>query len=82
MIMDDDTAVVWAAANVLREHGVDGTTYDKLIAANDDPVDVHGALQKAARELLYYADHGYSSEYFHAIDRLRRCIDGLSSHER
>jgi len=30
--LDPDTAAIWAAANVLRKHGVDGATYEKLLA--------------------------------------------------
>lgn len=37
---------------------------------SDDPVDVHRALQKAARELAFYADHGHWTEYYESIDRL------------
>jgi hypothetical protein len=39
---------------------------------SSDPIDVHRALQKAARELAHYADHGSSSEYFDAIDNLEK----------
>jgi hypothetical protein len=37
-----------------------------------DPVDAHRALQKAARELAFYADHGYESVYLEAIDNLEK----------
>jgi hypothetical protein len=40
--------------------------------SSSDPVDAHRALQKAARELAHYADHGTSAEYLDAIDTLER----------
>jgi hypothetical protein len=38
--------------------------------SKNDPIDVHQALQKAARELAFYADNGYEAEYRDAIDNL------------
>jgi hypothetical protein len=38
--------------------------------SDDDPVDVHRALQKAARELAHYADNGSTAQYLDAIDNL------------
>lgn len=37
---------------------------------SDDPVDAHRALQKAARELAFNADHGNWAQYCESIDRL------------
>jgi hypothetical protein len=37
---------------------------------SSDPVDVHRALQKAARELAHFADHGPNAQYLDAIDNL------------
>jgi hypothetical protein len=42
-----------------------------------DPIDVHRALQKAARELAHYADHGRTSEYLDAIDRLESKLQAV-----
>jgi hypothetical protein len=43
----------------------------------DDPIDAHRALQKAARELAFYADHGYEAEYRDTIDRLEAKLQPL-----
>lgn len=40
--------------------------------SESDPVDVHRALQKAARELAHFADHGTEAEYLTAIDNLEK----------
>ena len=46
---------------------------------SEDPVDAHRALQKAARELAFYADHGYEAEYRAAIDRLEEKLQAVRS---
>lgn len=38
--------------------------------SDSDPIDAHRALQKAARELAHFADHGPADQYLDAIDRL------------
>lgn len=38
--------------------------------SDSDPIDAHRALQKAARELAHFADHGPDDQYFEAIERL------------
>lgn len=38
--------------------------------SDSDPIDAHRALQKAARELAHFADHGTAAQYLEAIDRL------------
>lgn len=45
--------------------------------SDSDPIDVHRALQKAARELAHYADHGRTSEYLDAIDRLEAKLQAV-----
>jgi hypothetical protein len=42
-----------------------------------DPVDVHRALQKAAREFAHCADHGTTAQYFDAIDRLEAKLQAV-----
>jgi hypothetical protein len=44
-----------------------------------DPVDVHRALQKAAREFAHHADHGSYPEYLAAIDNLEEKLQAVRS---
>lgn len=45
--------------------------------SDNDPIDVHRALQKAARELAHFADHGSESQYFAAIDNLEAKLQAV-----
>jgi hypothetical protein len=45
--------------------------------SDNDPIDVHRALQKAARELAHYADHGRTSDYLDAIDCLEAKLQAV-----
>jgi hypothetical protein len=47
--------------------------------SDTDPVDVHRALQKAARELAHAADHGSEAQYLNAIDRLEEKLQAVRS---
>jgi hypothetical protein len=47
--------------------------------SNSDPVDVHRALQKAARELAHATDHGSYPEYRAAIDNLEEKLRAVRS---
>jgi enolase len=45
--------------------------------SNNDPIDVHRALQKAARELAHNADHGTEAGYLEAIDNLEEKLQAV-----
>lgn len=50
--------------------------------SDNDPVDLHRALQKAARELAHFADYGPETAYRDAIDRLEEKLQAVRCYKR
>jgi hypothetical protein len=67
---DDDLKTVKDdLVQILADNGYDPHAIS-ISRNTSDPIDVHRALQKAARELAHYADYGSADDYLDAINNL------------